>query len=316
MLSATEREVDHVQSYMASQAPDLTVEFLQKVYVENVGSVLHAVWDVHTNKDRWWVITNPTNLYSQDRFPNMDYALTFHVGLCIRNPRAEAPKISDLPIEPFAASYRALSDVNDALRQVSGVADYQAVGVKYRETLLSFVTIAQPASRTVVRAPRAPAMIVPNAKHNCNVKITALLLGALIYTACSVRPQTEPLPAQLVGKYVLTKMPAACRSKTGSASRLPAEVELSAGGSFKIDGLPSCFADDHGPATTLAGTIAGQWSVTQIEGDYVLELLVTSGPLQHGWNLGVEIRGRTPPFELYFVVGDPDQRAGLVFNRI
>jgi hypothetical protein len=123
MLSATEREVDHVQSYMESQAPDLTVEFLQKVYVENVGSVLHAVWDVHTNKDRWWVITNPTNLYSQDQFPNMDYALTFHVGLCIRIPRTEAQKLSDLPIEPFAASYRALSDANDALRQASGVAD-------------------------------------------------------------------------------------------------------------------------------------------------------------------------------------------------
>jgi hypothetical protein len=143
MLSATEREVDHVQSYMASQAPDLTVEFLQKVYVENVGSVLHAVWDVHTNKDRWWVITNPTNLYSQDQFPNMDYALTFHVGLCIRIPRTEAQKLSDLPIEPFAASYRALSDATDALRQASGVADYQAVGVKCRETLLSFVAIAQ-----------------------------------------------------------------------------------------------------------------------------------------------------------------------------
>lgn len=33
------------------------------------------------------------------------------------------------------------------------------------------------------------------------------------------------------------------------------------------------------------------------------------------WNLGVEIRGRTAPFELYFVVGDPDSRTGLVFVR-
>ena len=59
----------------------------------------------------------------------------------------------------------------------------------------------------------------------------------------------------------------------------------------------------------------GQWSVTQVEGDYVLELLVTGGPLQHGWNLGVEIRGRTAPFELYFRVRDPDQRTGLEFTH-
>jgi hypothetical protein len=38
----------------------------------------------------------------------------------------------------------------------------------------------------------------------------------------------------------------------------------------------------------------------------VLEPLVTSGPRQHGWNLGVEIRGQTEPFQLYFVVGDPE----------
>jgi hypothetical protein len=85
---------------MNSQAPDLMVEFLQKVYVENVLSHQHAVWDVHTNVDRWWVITNPTNLYSQEQFPNMDLAVTFHVGLCLRIPRSEKSKLSELSVEP------------------------------------------------------------------------------------------------------------------------------------------------------------------------------------------------------------------------
>lgn len=31
------------------------VEFLQKVYAENVLDHQHQVWDVHTNVDRWWV---------------------------------------------------------------------------------------------------------------------------------------------------------------------------------------------------------------------------------------------------------------------
>lgn len=146
-------------------------------------------------------------------------------------------------------------------------------------------------------------------------KTIVLLLGIAIFAGCTQRPQKEPSPAELVGSYVLTKIPADCRTTTSSAVRSAGEVQLAGNGSFKIDGLPSCFANDGAPATILVGTIAGQWSVTQIEGDYVLELLVTSGPLTHGWNLGVEIRGRAAPFELYFVVGDPDQRAGLIFVR-
>ena len=31
------------------QAPDLTVEFVQKIYAENVLDHQHVVWDVHTN---------------------------------------------------------------------------------------------------------------------------------------------------------------------------------------------------------------------------------------------------------------------------
>jgi hypothetical protein len=92
-----------------------------------------------------------------------------------------------------------------------------------------------------------------------------------------------------VGTYLLTKTPAECRSMTAGAGRAAAKVQLSADGSFLIQGLPSCFENDRTPAVRLPGMIAGRWSVTQIEGDYVLELLVTSGLLQHGWNLGVEI---------------------------
>ncbi len=97
MLPATPEETQAVIDYMNWQAPDLKVEFLQKVYTENVLNHQHHVWDVHTNVDRWWVITNTTNLYSQEQFPNMDLAVTFHVGLCLRVPRSEKQKL-ELPI--------------------------------------------------------------------------------------------------------------------------------------------------------------------------------------------------------------------------
>jgi hypothetical protein len=143
MLEATQDELDYVINYMASQAPDVTVEFAQKVFVENVLGHPHDIWDVHTDVDRWWVITNLMNLYSQVQFPNMDLAVTFHVGLCVRIPRSEKPKLADLPIEPFAQCYRYLSEAADAVTQAQEVADYQAVGVRCREALLAFVDAAQ-----------------------------------------------------------------------------------------------------------------------------------------------------------------------------
>lgn len=83
MLKATEEEIEKVREYFEWQAPDLEVTFMQKVYSEGVLNTRHDVWDIHTNKDRWWVITGGTNLYSQEQFPSMDLALTFHIGLIL-----------------------------------------------------------------------------------------------------------------------------------------------------------------------------------------------------------------------------------------
>lgn len=143
MLSATDKEIERVKRYMQSEAPDLTVEFIQKVYSENVMKVRHDVWDVHTNVDRWWVITEPMNLYSQEQFPNMDYALSFHVGLCVRIPRSERQKLPDEPGEVFIACFRGLNEATEALGQAQEMADLQAIGVRCREVLLTFIDIVQ-----------------------------------------------------------------------------------------------------------------------------------------------------------------------------
>ena len=143
MLPATPEETQAIVDYINRQAPDLKVEFLQKVYTENVLNHQHHVWDVHTNVDRWWVITNPTNLYSQEQFPNMDLAVTLHVGLCLRIPRSEKQKLSELPIEPLAECYRYMGEASDALDHAQEVADYQAIGVRCREALLAFTSAAQ-----------------------------------------------------------------------------------------------------------------------------------------------------------------------------
>ncbi len=144
MLDATESETATIKAYVASRAPDREVTFLQKMRVENVQGIRHEVWDVHCdNSERWWVITNPTNLYSQEQFPNMDVAITFHVGLCLRIPRTERRQVSERAAEPFGEFLRLMMEATDALAQAQGIADFQAVGVRCRETLLAFTDAAQ-----------------------------------------------------------------------------------------------------------------------------------------------------------------------------
>lgn len=143
MLKASEQERKNILSYMAGQAADETVEFIQKVYAERLLSITHDIWDVHTDVARWWVITNPTNLYRQDQFPNMDLALTFHVGLCLRIPNSERESLPDLQVEPLLSCWRSLEEASDALKQAEEVEDFQAIGMRCREALLSMVRVAQ-----------------------------------------------------------------------------------------------------------------------------------------------------------------------------
>lgn len=143
MLKASEQERELILSYMAGQAADETVEFIQKIYTERLISITHDIWDVHTDVARWWVITNPTNLYRQDQFPNMDLALTFHVGLCLRIPNSERDSLPDLQVEPLLSCWRSLQEASEALKQAEEVEDFQAIGMRCREALLSMVRVAQ-----------------------------------------------------------------------------------------------------------------------------------------------------------------------------
>lgn len=153
MLKATEQEIEEVREYFEWQAPDLEVTFMQKVYSEAVLSTRHDVWDIHTNKDRWWVITGGTNLYSQNQFPNMDLALTFHIGLMVRIPRTEEQQEKDIRILPFGPVFERMEEAGTAVTQAHRLSDYQAVGVRSREALLELIAVAQDAAVWKTDAP-------------------------------------------------------------------------------------------------------------------------------------------------------------------
>jgi hypothetical protein len=88
-VNKNDRQRQFIVDDLACEAPDETVERLEKVASERILGRDREVWDVHTDRDRWWVITEPTNLYSQKQFPSLDVALSFHVGVIAR---VEEPK--------------------------------------------------------------------------------------------------------------------------------------------------------------------------------------------------------------------------------
>jgi hypothetical protein len=154
MLKATVEEIAEVREYFEWQAPDLEVTFMQKVYSEAVLHTRHDVWDIHTDKDRWWVITGGTNLYSQEQFPNMDLALTFHIGLMLRVPRSDAEQVEALRIVPFGKVLDLMNEVCVAQHQAQTISDYQGIGVRCRETLLELIGAAQDAAIWTDQAPQ------------------------------------------------------------------------------------------------------------------------------------------------------------------
>ena len=139
-MRATKREKDEVRIYVENQAHE-EVTHLEKVASELVGPVRHEIWDVHCPSSRWWVVSNPTNLYDQADFKSRDVVLTFHIGLMLR---VEYAREREVPVTPSSAallpgSWRRWQQAFEAYESGDEAEAFQSVGVRLRECLLSFV---------------------------------------------------------------------------------------------------------------------------------------------------------------------------------
>ena len=136
-----DEEAQHIIRYVEwqSRKDKEHVTFLEKVQTEYVLGEAHDCWNVHTNKGQWWVITGPTNLYSQALFPSLDYTISFHLGLMLRlnseRTGTEDPRLGDR----LAAAFRRWEQAAEALDESKESEEIQAVGMRCRETLLAFI---------------------------------------------------------------------------------------------------------------------------------------------------------------------------------
>lgn len=138
-----------IKDYVESQAHDEKVLHAEKVKSEHVVGRDYDCWDVHTDKDRYWVITSPSNLYSQSYFPSLDYTLSFHIGVTARIMALQRGAPNPSHKSRFTPAWRRWEEAAESYDTAEEAEDFQAVGMKCRESLIQFVSaLAKP---TMVR---------------------------------------------------------------------------------------------------------------------------------------------------------------------
>ncbi|MEV7413474.1 hypothetical protein AB0O04_37355 [Streptomyces althioticus] len=143
MAEMTQLEERQIRDYVDSQTPEESgdeVDIVQKVGRRRVAHENHDLYDVWmTSGQRWWVITNMTNLYLQDDFKSLDQAFTYHIGLnaVLREQFAVQP--DEEQVEVVGKPWRRYAGAVEALATAEEAEDFQAVGIRCRESLLALV---------------------------------------------------------------------------------------------------------------------------------------------------------------------------------
>ena len=133
-----------IANYVEVQAREKVLH-AERIKTEHVMGRDHECWDVHTDKNRWWVITDPTNLYLHDLMPSLDYTLSFHIGVTMRMMAASRGAPNKAHKSRFMVMWRKWEQAADALDTAEEAEDFQAVGMRCRETLIQTVrALAKP----------------------------------------------------------------------------------------------------------------------------------------------------------------------------
>jgi hypothetical protein len=139
-VEAPEHERRNIEQYFTAQSRDDPIVRSEKITAEAIIGQRYDVWEVEADSGRWWVITNLTNLYSQEKFPSMDECLSFHIGLMERLRAREARENRASPEEEdrMPAAWRKLAQAEDALERADEAEEFQAVAMRLREALVRF----------------------------------------------------------------------------------------------------------------------------------------------------------------------------------
>ena len=137
---------DRIMEYVQSQLGGEAVEHAELIRTDAVLGQAHETWNVVTAKGRWWVVTEPTNLYTQNDFRSADVVLTFHVGLMARLASRDEVPVTGEAASAFTEVWRRWEHAVETLNTAAEAEDFQAVGMRLRETYVALLKAVQDAA--------------------------------------------------------------------------------------------------------------------------------------------------------------------------
>ena len=148
MAETPEHETRAIRQYVELETGDEVVS-AEKVKTEGVFGTQYDVWDVRTEAkkarwwnrhrtDRWWVVTEMTNLYSFDEFSSVDQLLSCHIGLMHRIIERQRKSPDEEHPDADKEAWRRFGHAVDAFNLATEAEDFQGVGNTLRECLLAF----------------------------------------------------------------------------------------------------------------------------------------------------------------------------------
>lgn len=152
-MESPEHERRNVEEYFRLGSPeDDEIMRSEKIATESIYGERHDVWDVGAKSGRWWVVTNPTNLYKQDDFPSMETVLSFHIGLTARlvARSAREASVTDEQQDRTPAAWRKFAQAAEAIDKADEAEEFQAVGMRCREALVKFARDAAESEKMAV----------------------------------------------------------------------------------------------------------------------------------------------------------------------
>jgi hypothetical protein len=140
MAELPEHEERRIREYVNSQSPaDDQAGLVQKVGSQRIMGRVHEMYDVHCEKTRWWVITDPTNLYLQSDFPDVQQALIFHLGIGLFLAHRSRANLNESHEELVSGAGRRYRQALEAMDAAGEAEDFQAIGIRCRDALLALV---------------------------------------------------------------------------------------------------------------------------------------------------------------------------------
>lgn len=140
MAELPEVERRAIEQYVDSQSPEGdSVVLVQKVGSRRIIGRTFELYDVHCESSRWWVVTDPTNLYAQSDFPDVEQAFIFHLGLGMYMAEKSRGELDGPEGSFISGAWRRYKQALTAMESAQEAEDYQAIGIVCRQALLALV---------------------------------------------------------------------------------------------------------------------------------------------------------------------------------